>query len=340
MENVLEESEIKQSESRERLEEEGFTPDQLPEKAVDDFLLAIGEEIEEDSGNIEKMDRAALSTNVKNKLTSFMEKRLDDISKEKQAEILGDAMKLYEVSRDKVAPVVLDFARWCLERVKPGQKVLFLARDGLAPWIAARLLVRQGEFPGITEDQLKYAHLSRNIAWQEDEATIKQHFSQLGVEDNEEDLLTVDVGMFGAIHRFLQQLYPKKNVSSLYLISASRDKGVEGYLSDIKKGAGSVDPIWENIPGNPAVHFIEDTFAGFYGSTKGFEKSEDGTIKPKLGVPYSREVYLKRLAAIDGIVDHILHLEPGDPKKNSAELNAYLASQFKEDKKHIMVPHE
>jgi len=227
-----------------------------------------------------------------------------------------------------------------LERAKPGQKVLFLARDGLAPWIAARLLVRQGQFPGITEDQLKYTHLSRNITWQEDEATIKQYLSQLGVEDNDEDLLTVDVGMFGAIHRSLQELYPKKKVSSLYLISASRDEGIEGYLSDVKKGTSSIDPIWKSIPGNPAVHFMEDTFSGFYGSTQGLEKSEDGTIKPKLGVPYSREVYLKRLAAIDGIVDHILSLEPGDPKKNSAELNTYLASQFKEDKKYIMIPHE
>ncbi|OGM97096.1 MAG: hypothetical protein A3B86_03105 [Candidatus Yanofskybacteria bacterium RIFCSPHIGHO2_02_FULL_38_22b] len=327
-------------ETLKRLKEKGLISDQLPEKTVDDILLDVEKESEENSEDNEWMTRTALDTRVEGKLTSFMEKHLDDISKEKQGEILKDAMRLYEVSRDKVAPVVLDFARWCLERAKPGQKVLFLARDGLAPWIAARMLVRQGKFPGITEDQLKYAHLSRNITWQEDETTLKQYLSQLGVEDDGEDLLTVDVGMFGAIHQSLQELYPQKKVNSLYLISASRDEGIEGYLSDVKKGTGSIDPIWKSIPGNPAVHFIEDTFSGFYGSTQGLEKSEDGTIKPKLGVPYSREVYLKRLAAIDGIVDHILSLEPGDPQKNSAELNVYLASQFKEDKKYIMVPHE
>ena len=70
------------------------------------------------------------------------------------------------------------------------------------------------------------------------------------------------------------------------------------------------------------------------------EKSEDGTIKPKIGVPYSREVYLKRLAAIDGVVDHALSQQEVDPKANSTALNAYLASQFKEDRKYIMVPHE
>lgn len=327
-------------ETIEKLKQKGLIPDQMPEKTVDDVLLDIEKESQENSENNDWMIRSALDTHRTEKFKSFIEKHLEDIGKKKQEEILQDSLRLYEVSRDKVAPVVLDFARWCLERAKPGQKVLFLARDGLAPWIAARLLVRQGKFPGITEDQLKYAHLSRNITWQEDEATLKQYLAQLGVEDNEDDLLTVDVGMFGAIHRSLQELYPQKKVSSLYLISASRDEGIEGYLSDIKKGTSSIDPIWKSIPGNPAVHFIEDTFAGFYGSTQGLEKSEDGTIKPKIGVPYSREVYLKRLAAIDGIVDHTLSLEQGDPKKNSTTLNNYLASQFKTDQKYIMVPHE
>ncbi|MDP3792193.1 MAG: hypothetical protein Q8Q89_00475 [bacterium] len=325
----------------ERLKQRGFIPDQIPEKTVDDILRDIEEEAEAVSESTENwMDNVARSSYREEKLASFIEKHLEDLSKEKQGEILKDAMRLYEVSRDKVAPVVLDFARWCLERAKPGQKVLFLARDGLAPWIAARLLVRQGKFPGITEDQLKYTHLSRNITWQEDEATLKQYLSQLGVEDNDEDLLTVDVGMFGAIHRSLQELYPQKKVTSLYLISASRDEGIEGYLSDVKKGTSSIDPIWKSIPGNPAVHFLEDTFSGFYGSTQGLEKSEDGTIKPQMGIPYSRDVYLKRLAAIDGIVDHALSQKEGDSKANSAALNAYLVSQFKDDKKYIMVPHE
>ncbi len=329
------------SQTLEKLKQRGLIPDQAPEKTVDNILFDIEEDADANSESMEQwISKVGQSEYRESKFSSFVERHLDDISKQKQAEIIKDAMRLYEVSREKVAPVVLDFARWCLERAKPGQKVLFLARDGLAPWIAARLLVRQGKFPGITEDQLKYAHLSRNITWQEDETTLKQYLSQLGVEDDDKDLLTVDVGMFGAIHRSLQELYPKKKVSSLYLISASRDEGIEGYLSDVKKGTSSIDPIWKSIPGNPAVHFIEDTFSGFYGSTQGLEKSEDGTVKPKLGVPYSREVYLKRLAAIDGIVDHAMSLEPGDPKKNSAELNAYLASQFKEDKKYIMVPHE
>lgn len=325
----------------EKLRQKGLIPEQAAEKTVDEVILDIEEEARKNSESTEQwMDKVGQTTSRKSKLSSFIEKHLDDISEDKKAEILKDSIRLYEVSRDKVAPVVVDFARWCLERAKPGQKVLFLARDGLAPWIAARLLVRQGKFPGITEDQLKYAHLSRNITWQEDEATLKQYLSQLGVEDDDQDLLTVDVGMFGAIHRSLQELYPQKKVSSLYLISASRDEGIEGYLSDVKKGTSSIDPIWKSIPGNPAVHFIEDTFAGFYGSTKGLEKSEDGTVKPHIGVPYSRDVYLKRLAAIDGIVDHALSQESRDPKENSAALNAYLASQFKKDKKYIMVPHE
>ena len=316
----------------ERLRQKGLMPEQTPQGVVEDTLLGVGRE--------GRVDRAGQSEHTKAKFAAFIEKHFDDIGKEKQEELLRDAARLYEVSRDEVAPVVLDFAGWCLEKVAPGQTVLFLARDGLAPWIAARLLVRQGRFPGISEEQLKYAQLSRKIMWEESRETIRDYLSQIGVENDGGDLLMVDIGMYGAIHSSLQNLYPQKKAKSLFLISASNQEGIEGYLSDVKKKSKFDDPLWKNISGNPAVHFLEDTFSGFYSSTQGLERTEGGAIQPQLGAPYSREVYLKRLAAVWGVADYALAQEGGDPAKNSAGLSAYLTSQFQEDKKHIMVPHE
>jgi len=328
----------------EKLKQNGF----LPEQTADGKLVGVEKEIKESSGvleqkeeNAKKPTKTEQNENRSTKFSSFIDRHLEDIAGENKAEILKDAMRLHEVSRDIIGPVIKDFASWCLEKVKPGQKVLFLARDGLSPWIAARLLIRQGKFPDIKEDQLEYAQLSRKIVWQENKDKLKKYLSQLGVEDNDEDLLVADVGMYGAIHTALKDLYPQKKIKSLFLISASRDQDIEGYLFDANKNVKELDPLWKKIMGNPAVHFLEDTFSGFYGSTQGLEEKNNGKIKPTLGTPYSREVYLKRLAAVSGIVDHTLLKEDGkSASENSAALNEYLTTKFNEEKEHLMVPHE
>ncbi|MDO8561143.1 MAG: hypothetical protein Q7R91_02925 [bacterium] len=275
------------------------------------------------------------------RFSAFLKEHLGDISSSKRQELLDDAVRLYEVSRDIVGPVMKDFSAWALEKLPAGQKLLFLARDALGPWMAARLLVRKGEFPGVSEDQLRYAFLSRKVMHTESGADIKKYLEQVGVRDDKESLTMVDVGVYGDIHHALKNLYPKKSLKSLFFISDAGGEEFEGFLYDSARGGDKLDSMWKSISGNSAVHFIEDTFSGFYGSTKGFTENPNGTIQPRFGAPYSREVYLKRLAALTGIIDRALLGNDGkSAEEHKRALEVYLSEVFPGEKQHLMVPHE
>lgn len=314
-------------------------------KFIKQGVISVEEKMDEVHGRIfPKEEENTESINLlsrRKKFSAFIDRFFDDTSFEKKQEMLNDAVRLYEVSRDIVGPVVYDFAKWVLSKVDPSEGVFFLARDGLGPWIVARLLVRQGKFPQLRESQLKYAYLSRKIMHVESSEKIKQYLTQLGITDDEKRLLMADVGVYGAIHSGLKHIYPRKKLKSLFLISRAPGNEFEGFLSDAKDSSSDMNPVWHSISGNKAVHFLEDTFSGFYGSTKSLETGSDGKIRPKLGTPYSREVYLKRLAALTGLVD-IARLGSDENKDDEHQkaLEEYLANGFPKENEHLMVPHE
>lgn len=290
---------------------------------------AVGRDLEQRAGERRK------------RFASFIERHVTDISEEKRAELLEDTIRLYEVSRDIVGPVVKDFASWSLKQVRPGQKLLFLARDGIGSWIASRLLVRQGKFPHLKEDQLRYAWLSRKLVAGEPPEKIKKYLEQEGIADDDEGLAMVDIGVYGAIHHALKRIYPRKKMRSFFLVSDAGSSEIDGYLYDGRRQKEELHKVWSSIVGNPAIHFMEDTFSGFYGTVRKLVEGRGGKIRPELTIPYSREVYLKRLAALSGIVDNVLlGVEKGSEKDRKEVLETYLATTFPKEKAHLMVPHE
>lgn len=316
-----------------------------------DMSATLRKKLEKEGGILSSPDVAleekAVSTKElqyqkrKDQFAAYLDAHCSDIDPDRRNELLNDALRLYEVSRDTIAPVIKDYASWLLNDLKPDQRLLFLARDALMPWVASRLLVRQGKFPEITKDQLQYAYLSRKLMWQESPEKIKQYLKQLGVEDDDKDLLMADVGVYGAVHHALQELYPQKNLKSRFFISAAQGNEFEGYLYDQRRDGRDIGSAWSSISGNPAVHFLEDTFSGFYGSAKNLKEKRDGSVIPQLTTPYSRETYLKRLAALEGVVDCVLtENSDNDQATNKQNLETYLQTQFHEDAPHIMVPHE
>lgn len=316
-----------------------------------DMSATLRKKLEKEGGMLSSPDVAleekAASTKElqyqkrKDQFAAYLDAHCSDIDPDRRNELLNNALRLYEVSRGTIAPVIKDYASWLLNDLKPDQRLLFLARDALMPWVASRLLVRQGKFPEITKDQLQYAYLSRKLMWQESPEKIKKYLKQLGVEDDDKDLLMADVGVYGAVHHALQELYPQKNLKSRFFISAANGDEFEGYLYDQQRDGRDIGSAWSSISGNPAVHFLEDTFSGFYGSAKNLKEKGDGSVIPQLTTPYSRETYLKRLAALEGIVDCVLtENSDNDPATNKQNLETYLQTQFHEDAPYIMVPHE
>ena len=89
-----------------------------------------------------------------------------------------------------------------------------------------------------------------------------------------------------------------------------------------------------------AKHFVRG-ISGFYGSVKGLKEGRDGTLQPDLVIPYSREVYLKRLAALTGIIDCVrLGTDGKTEDEHKKAPNEYFARVFPGEKTHLMVPHE
>jgi hypothetical protein len=275
-------------------------------------------------------------------LDVFIERHCSDISTERRGELLSDAIRLYEVSRDIMAPVIGDYSEWVLERASTGSHVLFLARDALMSWISSRLLIRKGNFPGKKEEDLKYAYLSRKVILQEDGETIKRYLGQLGVKDDDQELIIADLGVYGMIPDHIKRIFPRKPIHTMFLISAAQGEDFEGYLLDRERGVGSEERLWSSIPGNKAVHFLEDTFSGLHGSVAALKETADGKIFPELVHPYSRDVLVKRMAALYGVTDHVRARDSSvnNAASNRERLVSYLENEFTKDALHIMVPHD
>lgn len=239
--------------------------------------------------------------------------------------------RLYEVSRDIVGPVIVGFAQQLLEEAD-GRKIVFAARDGLGTYTAARVL--QDRFHEPNPDQLAYAYLTRRVVFRSGALAVGRHLEQLGVQ-REDEALVADIGMYGSFAHQMREVLPHSELR--YLIS--RHPSIPGYADG---PAEFRMKSMQGIVGNPAVHFLEDTYAGPIQSPSRLIEAEDGTLIPNTaGMTYTGAIALKRQVALRGIYDHATSLTSAPDASDMQPVHA-LDELLVDPKNYadLMVPHE
>lgn len=261
---------------------------------------------------------------------------LEGMSEGEKREVIKDAFELYEIAKDIVAPVVVGFADDLLQE-SAGRKIMFAARDGVGTYVAAqRLLERFPEsYEEKTDEDLLYPYLTRKVVFDANSSELVDYLHQCGVEDTSSPVVMADIGMFGSVVGRLKHVLP--GLETRYLIS--RNASIPGYADD---GSGQM-PSMRAIIGNPAVHFIEDTFSGLTSSASMLLAAEDGTLHPDIKQDaYPAPELLKRKYALRAIEDAVAEL-PDSPDQNQRGEWVKKLDEFLYDPNNydgMMVPHE
>lgn len=260
---------------------------------------------------------------------------LRGIPEAEQFEAISDAFELYAKSKDIVAPVVTGFADALLREADGSRQIVFAARDGLGAFEAAKILLRK--FPeeyATKEIDTVYAYLTRRLVYDSTPAMIQQYLEELGV-DTQKPVLLADIGMYGSIMDRMRQVMP--NVEARYVISRNPD--IPGFADDSSSRSGMTS--LSAIVGNPAVHFLEDTFSGLTSSPDRLVEVGGHLVPNIVENAFEPKELLKRKYAIRAFIDYAdsLTTPPIQSEKMSqiAALDRFLADS--DQYRHLMVPH-
>lgn len=262
---------------------------------------------------------------------------LEQLPADQREKAISDTFELYLKTKEYVAPVVTGFTDSLLKEAGQDKQIIFAARDGLGSFEAARALLKK--FPeaygGAQPEQLAYLYFTRAAvtnSWN----MITDYVKQAGLNP-EAPTLIADIGMYGSIMYDLVSLLPK--AEARYIIS--RNPNIPGYAVDATKNLG-MDCLYQ-ISGNPAVHFLEDTFSGTTSSPARLIEV-GGKIIPdmKEGLEaYGPDELMKRKYAITAFGDYVSLLDvPPAEEERPAQVHAmdeFLleGAQYH----HLMVPH-
>ncbi|MBI3633582.1 MAG: hypothetical protein HY226_04790 [Candidatus Vogelbacteria bacterium] len=255
-------------------------------------------------------------------------------------------LELYDVAAEKIGQVFVAFADSLLKKasiVGENAKILFLARDSLATYESAKILLERfpERYPGVSSKDLVYAYLSRKVLVNNSEQDIHLYMAgELGFGFNDRVIIS-DIGMYGTAVEPIKNVLKNNIAAGVESVDflISRNAGINGFLDDYKKPLQSL----EQIPGNPIVHFLEDTFSGEIKSPNILEysKLEKKWLPTSEEAHYPRFEALKRRAAIWGVRDYAETVSTAD--LNSDIDRQALDKFFLEnlDKlKELGVPHE
>jgi hypothetical protein len=269
------------------------------------------------------------------------ERRIDDIAADpllalvpahEQQAVLARTSELYAKSNDVVAPVIAGFGDHLL-RTSEGRQTACAARDILGTYKVATKLQERFDYPDADPSGLKYAYLTRKVVWHSGSAVVKRHLQELDIAVDK-GIVLADIGMYGSFIPDMEQIVPRLEVQ--YLISAN--PSIPGYAH----GKSHQMQSMTRISGNPAVHFIEDTFSGPIKSPTALVEDENGLLVPNtVDAGYEPAVALMRKYALLALEDYVADLSepPVQPATEAINrLDAFLCdpSQYV----HLMVPHE
>ncbi len=263
---------------------------------------------------------------------------LDKIPEVERHEAAANTFELYIRSKEKLAPVVAGFASELLHDAGGGQ-VIFAARDGLGAYEAAKALL--DKFPDSYEakpDDLAYAYFTRKLMYNSDPHDLHSYISKTLGMDSEKPTLVADIGMYGSIEPELKKALPHSELR--YMISVNPN--IPGYIHDGQDKF--LHALSRGISGNPAVHFLEDTFSGTTSSPSRLVRdTATGNMVPEMREgedAYESAELMKRKYAAMAFGDYVSELD--QPPSNNLDQDVKALDEFLQDPdqyRHLMVPH-
>lgn len=266
-----------------------------------------------------KEDIGKLSSSRTKKLHQDIEQFIQDeelnIPKRDREEIIQAAMATYASSRKNYGPIVMGWAQSLLETAKKeNRKLVFLARDGQAPYLAAKKL--QEKYPERYGDiDLSYIYFSRSLVGKKvgegaPRHRLRQYVKQHGIE-NGDRCIFADIGFSGSMIDPVKEKLKHMNLDIEFEFLVSLNENAYGYLSDLHTPISSINE--ENrAGGNPASHWLEDTHQGVIESANTLEKKKDGTVQPNVLAnndpitckDYDHMIYLLKHWGLQGVIDY------------------------------------
>lgn len=244
------------------------------------------------------------------------------------------AERLYSVSRDLYAPVLVAFAARCLDALasRPRAINLCLARDGISAFVAQRVLLRlaPARFRRLSPRRVRLIYLSRQLMAEAsaDPAAfhlVDRYLRAAGMCRGAVVTL-VDVGIHGHLQDALAVCYPECALRGEYLIYRRRLEDANaafkrGLLAGDRQAADAADTAC--FLRRETIHLLEDLWNGVYESVDalreepcrrvGHLSQRASRVRPRLyrlgertaSVLLSRELRRLKRAALRGLVDGV-----------------------------------
>ena len=251
--------------------------------------------------------------------------------------------KLYSASKDSIAPLFIAATDKTMREAsgKKDSKVLFIARDGIGGYQIAQELLRRfpDRYPGLTEDSLHYVCLNQDTIHS---PLVKEYLQQETGLKKDTPVFLFDLGWYGSLNHSFANLFKGDlgDYQGLHLIIGPSESST---LHPFIKSGGSGSPF-NSIPGNPAVHFMEDTYSGFESRANTFVRQDDGTVAPNNPPKgYDGETLEKRRTALKALKDASAEISLDDLNGLTSDGTRETLFDFMGDTanfKPLMVPHE
>lgn len=192
------------------------------------------------------------------------------------------ALSIYCSSIQQYAPVVVEWVHSCLETAKssnPPKRVVFLARDGIAPFEVAKIL--KEKYPEKYGDvPISLLYISRTVKdWMmsnpKNHEMFVEYAKQEGIE-HDQKCLFIDIGFTGSMIEPIRELLKKVTTDIQFGYLVSHTQNAHGFMANMEAKLESVKAAGQN----PAVHWLEDTHQGVVNSPSKLFRDTDGTIRP------------------------------------------------------------
>lgn len=223
-------------------------------------------------------------TALRQRITQFIETKTDlfkNMSTRAKNNYVRLAMAYYARSQAFYGRVSTYWVKYIFDKAQAsGKKIVFVARDGEAPYLLAKELLKiqsfRDAYPSLLdESQIVLGYFSRALTLNannpdkpENRTAFTNYLHELGIADNDRCIF-VDVGFLGTIIPPIQQIRGGGDDRSSfeYLISHTRRRAdgtlpAEGYLYSLNnEHALKAMPI-NKAGGNRGNHWLEDTHQG------------------------------------------------------------------------------
>jgi hypothetical protein len=264
---------------------------------------------------------------LQKKIHAFIRQQKLSLSRKKKNLLFLKVMATYATSYEHYGPVLTEWAECLLHTAfLEKRSLIFIARDGLAPYKAARILQKKaGE--KYKDLSLSIVYLSRTLVYSSSghekkissaDSVVKEYVQVLGKQDpfllkkyiqqetglkKRDNCLFVDIGFAGSMNPIISEQLSSLNldIKFNYLISHTKKTKVKneahrawGFL------AHSEDRPLAAVAkagGNPAVHWLEDTHQSILNSPKILIKNTEGSIVPALVQKHGDKFIVEELFA-------------------------------------------